>query len=173
LAAFVNADLEGRIYRRYGNIRSRLLLYHQDIIHALEEELNTLDRQDESSEPYRLCSRRYDEDDPQNSPRKALLARLNGALAEYDALLLREHQIMSIKEPSSKAHRIHFDYIWNEKPLCQEEYQFIYNKNDFVELGFQPDSWSGSFVESLRPVTPGWLLKVSVHNLLKNSGQDN
>ena len=161
LAAFINADLEGRIYRRFGNLRSRLLLYHQDRVAGIEEELHLLDKEHESSEPYRLCSRRYDEEDPHSSLRKALFARLDVTLAEYDALLLRDHQIMSIGEPTIKAQRSYFDYVWNEKPLCREEYQFIYRQNDFIQLGIQPDSWFGSFLESLSFVTPRWLLNVS------------
>lgn len=161
LAAFINADLEGRIYRKFGNLRSRLLLYHQDRIAGIEEELNLLDREHESSEPYRLCSRRYDEEDPQISLRQALFARLDVALAEYDALLLRDHQIMSIGEPTVKAQRSYFDYVWNEKPLCKEEYQFIYRQNDFIQLGIQPDTWFGSLLETLSFVTPRWLLNVS------------
>lgn len=30
LAAFVSSDIEGRIYRQFGYLRSRLLLYYQD-----------------------------------------------------------------------------------------------------------------------------------------------
>jgi hypothetical protein len=97
--------------------------------------------------------------------RKELFARLNVSLAEYDALLLCDHQIMSIQEPSIKAQRSYFDYIWNEKPLAREEYQFIYHQNDFVELGIQPDTWFGSFVECLGSVTPKWLLEVSLEHL--------
>jgi hypothetical protein len=161
LAAFIDSDVDGRIYRRFGYMRNYLLLRRQDEISVLEEEMNALDREHDSDDPYRLCSRRYDEEDPQKMQRKELMSRLNEKLKEYDELLLREHAIMSIKQPSDKIHRSYFDYIWNEKPLCQAEYQFVFHKDDFVALGVQEDTWLGPFIEILQALVPRRLLKAS------------
>jgi hypothetical protein len=160
LAAFVDSDIDGRIYRRFGYIRNYLLLHHQDEISELEEEMNALDKEHERDDPYRLCSRRYGEEDPEKMRRKELMSRLSGMLKEYDELLLREHAIMSIKQPTEKVHRSYFDYIWNEKPLCQAEYQFIFHKDDFVALGEQEDTWLGPFIEVLQALVPKRLLNV-------------
>ena len=134
-------------------------MYCQDEIAVIEDEMNRLDKQDEKTKPYRLCSRRYDEEE--KTDRKDLMALLNHKMKEYDDLILREHAIMSIKDASEKAHRTYFDYVWNEKPLCEEEYQFIFRKGDFMELGEQGDTWLGSWVEVLQAIVPRRLLKVS------------
>lgn len=161
LAAFIDSDVDGRIYRRFGYLRNYLLLHRQDEISVLEQEMNALDKKHENDDPYRLCSRRYDEEDPQKMQRKELMSRLNEMLKEYDELLLHEHAIMSIKKPSDKMHRSYFDYIWNEKPLCQAEYQFIFHKEDFVALGEQEDTWLGPFIEVIQASVPKRLLKES------------
>lgn len=161
LAAFIDSGVDRRIYRRFGYIRNYLLLHRQDEISVLEEEIIALDREHENNDPYHLCLRRYDEEDPQEMQRIELMSRLNKMLKEYDELLLREHAIMSIKQPSDKVYRSYFDYIWNEKPLCQAEYQFISHKDDFVALSKQEDTWLSPFIKVLQALVPKRLLKTS------------
>ena len=64
LAAFVDSDANFMIYRRFGYLRTRLLLYHQDVLRAREEELDKLDKSslDDPTTERQLCSRRVDED---------------------------------------------------------------------------------------------------------------
>ncbi|RMZ78185.1 hypothetical protein DV738_g3968, partial [Chaetothyriales sp. CBS 135597] len=150
LASYVSADIDGRLYRRFGYLRNRLLLHKQDEIAELEDELERLDRADAAHQDdwFRLVSRRFDDGEPQE-------------LKAYDDLLLREHQIMSIREPSKKAHRGYFNYIWNEKPVAKEEYQFVYREDDFAILGDQDDRWLGYtevFVSCLPHVVLKYLL---------------
>lgn len=160
LAAYVSADIDGRLYRRFGYLRNRLLLHKQDEIIELEEELAKLDDDDakgEDVDSYRLVSRRFDEEDA-DCKRRKLLDRLHGCLKEYDELLLREHEVMSLKQPTKKEHRSYFNYIFNEKPVCREEYQFIYREDDFVRLGSQDDSWLG-YTEVFFSILPDFILK--------------
>lgn len=135
-------------------------MYHQDKIACLERQLDQLDSQDEAALPYRLASREYDEKDPNDAPRKALMVELSEQLRMYDELLLRDNEVMRIDQPSRRSHRKYFDYIWNEKPLCREEYAFILRQDDFVALGLPDDNWFGSFIDGLERVTPKWLLNV-------------
>jgi hypothetical protein len=127
---------------------------------CLEEELAELDQGDAEQDLYRLCSRRYDEEDPANCKRKQILDRLDTTLKEYDDLILREHAIVSLKRPSRQVHKGYFDFIWNEKPVDKKEYQFIYHREDFVVLGQQGDGWLGSPAEALGRVFPKRLLQV-------------
>lgn len=60
-------------------------------------------------------------------------------------------------------HRSYFDYIWNEKPLCEAEYQFIFHRDDFVALGEQEDTWLAPFIEALQDLVPKPILKVKSH----------
>jgi hypothetical protein len=88
LAAYIDADIDGRLYRSFGYLRNRSLLRHQDQLMCLEEELAELDQGDAEQDLYRLCSRRYDEEDPANCKRKQILDRLDTTLKEYDDLIL-------------------------------------------------------------------------------------
>jgi hypothetical protein len=128
---------------------------------CLEEELATLDQGDEKQDLYRLCSRRYDEEDPATCIRKQILDRIDTTLKEYDDLMLREHATVSLKRPSRRVHKGYFDYIWNEKPVDKKEYQFIYHREDFVILGPHGEGWLGPPAEALGRAFPKRLLRVS------------
>jgi hypothetical protein len=132
---------------------------------CIEEELAELGQGDEKQDLYRLCPRRYDEEEPANCKRKQILDRLDTKLKEYDELMLREHAIVSLKRPSRGVHKGYFDYIWNEKPVEKKEYQFIYHREDFVALGQHGDGWPGSPAEALGRVFPKRLLQVGTQKL--------
>lgn len=73
------------IYRRFKYLRSRLLLYYQDVLASTEKELDILDKRDVNNDPLNLCSR--DRDDKQKRPRrKELFARLEEILKKYGIL---------------------------------------------------------------------------------------
>lgn len=160
LASYVATDIDGRLYRRFAYLRNLLLLRKQDELQELEAELEKLDTEHAADDDdfYRLCSRRFDEED-QECKRKQLLTKIEKVMEEYDQLLVREHQILSIRGPSRKAMRGYFDWIWNEKPVIKEEYQFIYREDDFVMLGDQHDRWLG-YTEFFVSVLPRVVLKV-------------
>lgn len=170
LAAYIAADIDGRLYRRFSWARNRLLLHRQDEISELEEQLAKLDDDDSKGDDvdsFRLLSRRFDEEDV-DCRRRKLLDRLGDVLKEYDDLLLREHAICSLKTPTKNEHRSYFNFIWNEKPVCREEYQFIYREDDFVRLGSQDDSWLG-YTEVFFSVLPDFILKGRTVGSLKGT----
>ena len=162
LAAYANSDINTHLYRSFGYVRSRILLYVQDEVSELESQLIALDSEDQMNEPYHLASRRWDE--MQNSKRQEIMSQLKLKLKEYDDLILRDHQILKIDRPSRKAHRSYFNYIWNEKPLCEEEFAFIYHRSDMLSLRTDAEnSWLEPFVEPLLAITkvlPGFVNKV-------------
>lgn len=85
LAAFVNSDENFLIARKYGYLRSRVLLYRQDELSVLERDLVALDADDHEKRPLALESRKYDEQtdkDPVYS-RKVLIQKIDDKLKEY------------------------------------------------------------------------------------------
>jgi hypothetical protein len=109
----------------------------------------------------RLVSRRYDEN--HSKARREMLENLESAIGKYDEMLLREHEIMSIKSAPGKMHKALFDFIWNgkedsdgtkRKHLLKSEYEFLYRRGDFMILGSQDDAWLGSFAESAKLLLP-------------------
>ena len=164
VAAFLNSDADSRLYRRFGYLRNRLLLHRQDELVSLAEELAKMDKTDDSNphRKYRLDLRREDEETT-HCARKSLLGRIDKTLKDYDELLLREHTIMSIQEPSREAHRSYGNYIHNTKQLVSNELQFIYNRGDFVLLGDIPDRWLATYTGILVRVL--WTLPIGVLNV--------
>ena len=154
-AALMDSDINTRLYRRFGLIRNRLLLHKQDKIAELSEKLSDQDRADEISHPERLWCRRYDEELGDESPRAEILRSLGKALEEYDALLLREHAIASIPNSTTRNHRSIFNWVYNNKPVVNEEYQYLYDERDFLLLGNQQDPWLRWFHEKIWQMSRG------------------
>lgn len=89
MTAFINSDENFLIARKYGFLRSRLLLYRQDELSVLEKGLLALDNADNENRKLALQSRKHDEetdDDPEDS-RKALMRKIDDKLKEYGKLL--------------------------------------------------------------------------------------
>ena len=76
------------LYRRFGYVHSRLLLYRQDELRELEESLYEMDKHDENSEDGRLClaSREIDndrEDLGERESRSSLIDRMEKKAFQY------------------------------------------------------------------------------------------
>ena len=87
-AAFINSDENFLIARKYGYLRSRVLLYRQDELSVLERNLIALDEDDAAKRGLALQSRKYDEQtdkDPVYS-RKVLIQKIDDKLKEYGTL---------------------------------------------------------------------------------------
>lgn len=85
LAAFVNSDENFLVARKYGFLRSRVLLYRQDELSVLEKDLIALDDDDKEKRELALRSRKHDEEtdkDPIYS-RKVLIQKIDDKLKEY------------------------------------------------------------------------------------------
>ena len=88
LTAFLNSDDNFLIARKYGFLRTRLLLYRQDELSVLEKGLLDLDNDDKENRKKALQSRKHDEetdDDPETS-RMALMGKIDEKLKDYGKL---------------------------------------------------------------------------------------
>lgn len=157
----MNSDINTRLYRRFGLVRNRLLLRKQDCIAQLSEKLKGMDKFDEHECPEKLWSRRYGEDAEDDSPRSRILVQLDTELKDYDALLLRENAIASIPKPTIRNHRTIFDWVYNNKPVVHEEYQYLYEDGDFILLGNQQDDWLRSVQERIWSLIHHQIFRVS------------
>lgn len=160
----MTSDINTRVYRRYGWERNRILLYKQDRVAELSEQLKALDRRDDRLQSPGLYSRRDDEEQ-EPCQRPHLIRRLESELKEYDDILLREHAITSIPNPTRSTHRSIFDWVYNNKPIVRDEYQYLYQQDDFVLLGSQHDRWLWSFEEKIWALGHNRLFRVSMHAL--------
>jgi hypothetical protein len=81
LAAFLDSDENFMLYRRFGFLQARLLLYKQDELREMEKELDRLDRIDEKKNATILKCR--EEDDVLFGKRKELFKKIEIKLKKY------------------------------------------------------------------------------------------
>ncbi len=81
LAVFLDSDENFMLYRRFGFLQSRVLLYKQDELRELEEQLDKMDQRDSKSRPKKLKSR--ERDDAENEDRRNLIQNITKAFQEY------------------------------------------------------------------------------------------
>jgi hypothetical protein len=81
LAAFLDSDENFMLYRRFGFLQARLLLYKQDELSRLEFRLDELDKKHADENPQLLESRRND--DILDKKRKALLTEVEEKFKGY------------------------------------------------------------------------------------------
>ena len=86
LAAFLDSNENFMIYRRFGFLHARLLLYKQDELRSMEEELNDMDRRDQNGEDPGVLQCREDDDarsDQGQNTRRSLFGRIEENLLKY------------------------------------------------------------------------------------------
>lgn len=84
VATHIESGLDFAIYRRFGYLRTRLLLYHQDRLAEMEAKLDMIDRQDcKDKETQSFLGNRSDDDRRSGSLRKALFLELDKELKTY------------------------------------------------------------------------------------------
>ena len=82
LASYVNSDPNFTIYRRFGYLHNRVLLYRQDELCVLQERLEKLDDEDQEKEPKNLKSRERDEK-YNSTARRDLIFEIDAKLNVY------------------------------------------------------------------------------------------
>jgi hypothetical protein len=76
-------------------------------------------------------------------------------------MLLRECQIQKLIKPTLRNHINLFNYIWNEKPVYNEEFDFVLHKDDLVTLEEASEhSWLDEFVQGILDRLPMWISRV-------------
>jgi hypothetical protein len=81
LAAFLDIDENFMLYRRFGFLQARVLLYKQDELRAFETTLDKLDKGDEKNRPRMLLSR--EQDDADDDFRKKLMLEIEHKFKDY------------------------------------------------------------------------------------------
>ncbi len=81
----MNCDENFLICRKYGFLRSRVLLYRQDELSKLEKQLTDMDDEDADACPDRICPRLMSRktDESGDDERKTLIQTIDDKLKEY------------------------------------------------------------------------------------------
>ena len=153
VAAFLDSDASFTIYRRFGFLYARLLLYKQDELTELEEELRDMDKRDWDDASYQDCLKSRTKDDaaknqPGRSSRKELLQRIEKKTLEYGELLRQSKELVSWNTPSTRDYASVVNWMDTEAPLFEAESAFIKEKEDLITLRpGREHAWLDAFIE--------------------------
>ncbi|MCJ1401910.1 hypothetical protein MMC11_005127 [Xylographa trunciseda] len=133
LAAFAGCDPNFAIYRQFKTVRHRCLLYMQDELVALENDLEQLDIGDGLSNQILLCSRYRDvrEVPPR---RMELISLIKKKVYEYDKMLRSTRDLMQWQPLTERNRRNYINYLDSEYPTVTSECSFIARSDDLVTL---------------------------------------
>ncbi|MCJ1248725.1 hypothetical protein MMC30_005944 [Trapelia coarctata] len=108
-AQFIAQDGDAAIYRKYGHLSARNLLYLQSELHELEEQLQQLDREDVkdvNNEEAQKAAREWryfsDTENGRSCHHRALQERIKTKLKEYHEAMLLENQVLALSAPTSR-----------------------------------------------------------------------
>ncbi|KAK8108538.1 hypothetical protein PG984_014339 [Apiospora sp. TS-2023a] len=145
VATFLDSDENFMIYRRFGYLHARTLLRLQDKLRTLEELLDENDDDDAAgTETSKKClmSRDYDEAEckalaekvPTALTRTQILDEIEVVLGKYDEWVIKAQQMVSLNKPAKRDYQSVEAHLFGRKPLVDEEYGFIYQKEDLITL---------------------------------------
>ena len=163
-SALVAAHNSFHLGRRFKTLRTRLLLLKQDKLSLLEKQLDDIDRKETTL----LCLGSCRNDD--NSERQTVLSQIDSALADYDALVERNHRILGLEAASSRDVVSLQNWVDGNACLARQETDYLAHYEDlFAVASFEDRSVSSMevwvedvltyFHQRLRRVSFGWLQK--------------
>lgn len=138
-AAFLDSDDDFLIFRRFGYLQARLLLEKQACLSLLEEQLDEFDNEEDWQSGSRIrwlsSIRRRDLDDSDDARKcRDLLERIERTFCEYSTLLTAAQQMRGFERPSEKDYKSVKAYEWNERPIVEDEAEWLRWKEDLVAL---------------------------------------
>ncbi|KAI4219945.1 MAG: hypothetical protein LQ349_008215 [Xanthoria aureola] len=155
IAALAATDPSFLIYRKFGWLHNRLLLYLQDEIVALEYKLNKLDQRTFSHDnEIKLKSRREDFNNP--GLRQDTIKQITEKLKEYDEHLLRFQKIQAIRRPTVRNQTSLYNFIHQTRGLVDSESKWIREGADLAAVAREEEhGWFNGFLEdTLHKISP-------------------
>lgn len=126
LSALIASHDDFHVCRRFTDLRSRLLLFKQDQISLLEARLRKLDRDEQDT----FCLGSYRAGN--SEARRILFAEIEKALAEYDELVARNHQMLSFESPRPKAVSSLQNWIKGTGSIARRESEYLNHSSDLL-----------------------------------------
>ncbi|PVH74926.1 hypothetical protein DL98DRAFT_518965 [Cadophora sp. DSE1049] len=148
-AAFQNSNDSFCIFRRFGDVATRILETKQIELWALITELQDLDKEDAANESmrYRLSSVEYNE--KWDSKQKDLLDTIEEKLTVYYKFLDRYTRIRDLEGVKERHHRSVYDFNINNRSFEGGEDAFLFQIDDFVSAKKTSGSRKSNRVEDM------------------------
>jgi hypothetical protein len=164
LAAFLDSDEGFAVYRRFGYLQSRILLYKQEELRILEEKLKTTEQKIANDDDDALCYLTLF--GPHASEHRQLISSIETKFCSYGThklpfkykqalltlvaqILTAAQQMMAFKKPSDSEYQSVGRYMNNRKPQGEEEETWVHHKEDIISLrSGREHTWLDDAVES-------------------------
>ncbi|KAI1357171.1 hypothetical protein F5Y08DRAFT_354660 [Xylaria arbuscula] len=122
------------ICRRFSNLRARLLLRKQDKLSVLEKQLEKAD-QDEEMVLFHGSIRK-----DTNQERDSILSEIDAVLADYDALIKRNCEVLSY-EPASRRDIMNLrNWVDGNGCIARDETTYLIRADDLLSVAHPDDS---------------------------------
>ncbi|KAI1825595.1 hypothetical protein F4861DRAFT_500915 [Xylaria intraflava] len=135
------------ICRRFSTLRVRLLLLKQDKLSQLEKRLEKIDQ--EHTGQLSLGSSRKDF----SEERKEILSNIDEALADYDALIKRNNEVLGLETASHRDITNLENWVDGNGCIARAETAYLARTEDLLSVAHRDDNalaWLGSLVEDGR-----------------------
>ncbi|KAL1585295.1 hypothetical protein WHR41_05920 [Cladosporium halotolerans] len=126
-SAIISSDCFS-LYRRFAYLQSRLLLEKQDVLRVLECKLDEYDRQNISNSVTRTLL------PDELATRGELLEQIEKAFNSYATVLTSAQHLEASNRPSASEYNAVRMYLRNNKPLVDEEMDYLQYKEDLITL---------------------------------------
>ncbi|KAI1438308.1 hypothetical protein GGR50DRAFT_705287 [Xylaria sp. CBS 124048] len=157
------------VFRRFSNLRVRLLLLKQDKISMLEEQLEHIDRESlkEAGGLLFLGNSRRDG----NEERKAVLQKIDEALADYDTSMKRHYDVLGFETASHRNTTNLEHWVEGNGCIARAETAYLKRTGDLLTVARPQDSalaWFERLVEDGRVYASKRLGKKPEHSISRD-----
>jgi hypothetical protein len=144
----MNSDENFLICRKYGFLHNRVLLYRQDELRALEQELLSMDKAANKVDDTMLKCRTREE--RHSGERRDLINRIDAKLHEYNDIVQRTRSFATLQRATERNYTSVRRWVDQSAPLAQDEASTFNKDRDFVSIvDAKEGSWFDGRVESV------------------------
>ncbi|KAF2821076.1 hypothetical protein CC86DRAFT_411384 [Ophiobolus disseminans] len=152
-AAFMNSDENFLMCRKYSFLHNRVLLYRQDELRELEQELLDMDKTVHKQDPIKLQCRTREEKvglEADKCQRGALINKIDDKLREYNDIVQRTRAFATLQRATERNYTSVRNWVDQSAPLEQNEASTFNKDRDFVSIiDAKEGSWFDGRVENL------------------------
>lgn len=157
----MNSDENFLMCRKYGFLHNRVLLYRQDELRELEQELLKMDRDNDKQDDRAVKSRKAEER-LLGEERRALMNQIDDKLKEYHDIVQRTRSFATLQRATQRNYTSMRNWVDDSAPLVQSEASTFYKDRDFVSVvDAKEGSWFDGRVETVLSRFGGSVTRVS------------
>ncbi|KAL5323523.1 hypothetical protein ACEPPN_008061 [Leptodophora sp. 'Broadleaf-Isolate-01'] len=153
---YVASDLSLSIYRKFGVLGARNLLYLQTELQLLEIELEALGKEDklaiaggdiddekfeleEAARSWESMHGRAEDGDERQMRRLGMIYKIRKVMEEYESALLRRNEVLQLESPADIPFEAFKSWFRAKRPLWGSGFRTLHNEADMISLGTQAE----------------------------------